>query len=91
MPDYKTEILNKICFTKLVYGRVNKKLSLSLSKGEIENMVYEVIAETDKAEFHKKGKNIYVENTRKNVRLTINSFTHRLITADNMNEYRKRN
>ncbi len=41
MEDYKTEILEKICYTDLVYERINKKLNIQLSKDEIEKMIYE--------------------------------------------------
>lgn len=36
MKSYKTEILNKICYTELVYERINKKLNKKLLKDEIE-------------------------------------------------------
>ena len=32
----KTEILRNICYTELVYGRINKKLNIKLSKEQIE-------------------------------------------------------
>ncbi len=82
MEDYKTEILDKICYTDLVYERINKKLSIHLSKDEIEKMIYEIIEETDKTKFQKTGKNIYITNNYRNVRLTINSYTNRIITID---------
>ncbi len=43
MEDYKTEILAKICYTDLVYERINKKLNIQLSKDAIEKMIYEII------------------------------------------------
>ena len=52
--DYKTEILDKICYTELVYRRINKKLNVQLSKEEIERMIYAIIEETDKSKFQKK-------------------------------------
>jgi Tfp pilus assembly ATPase PilU len=82
MSDYKKEILDKICYTDLVYERINKKLKIEFTKEKIEEMVYEIIKETDKTEFRKTGKNIYIINKEKNVRLTINSYTNRIITAD---------
>jgi len=82
MEDYKTEILDKICYTDLVYERINKKLGIHLSKDEIEKMIYEIIEETDKTKFQKTGKNIYITNNYRNVRLTINSYTNRIITID---------
>lgn len=86
MNNYKKEILNKICYTELVYSRINKKLNLELSKDRIEKLISEILAETDESEFQKKGKNIYITNNERNIRLTINSFTNRIITADKLKE-----
>lgn len=82
MNNYKSDILDNICYTDLVYKRINKKLKIELSKNEIEEMISAIIKETDESEFHKKGKNIYISNKELNVRLTINSFTTRIITVD---------
>ncbi len=82
MIDYKIQIKNNICYTDLVYERFNKKLKTRLSKTQIESLVQEILLETDTSQFRKKGKNIYISNTAKNIRLTVNSFTNRLITAD---------
>jgi len=49
-------------------------------------MIYEIIEETDKAMFQKTGKNIYITNNYKNVRMTINSYTNRIITAERLNK-----
>lgn len=84
MNSYKKEILNKICYTELVYGRINKKLNLELSKDRIEKLISEILSETDESEFQKRGKNIYITNNERNIRLTINSFTNRIITADKL-------
>jgi len=84
MTDYKEIILNNICYTDLVYERINKKLNLALSKDKIEGLISEIIKETDKSQFLKTGKNIYITNENKNVRLTINSYTNRIITADKL-------
>ena len=62
MEDYKTEILDKICYTDLVYEKINKKLNIQLPKDAIEKMIYEIIEETDKTKFQKTGKNIYITN-----------------------------
>ena len=86
MEDYKSEILDKICYTDLVYERINKKLKIQLQKDEIERMIHEIIEETDITKFQKTGKNIYIINNYRNVRLTINSYTKRLITADRLNK-----
>ncbi len=85
MNTYKKEILSKICYTELVYGRINKKLDLEFSKDKIETLISAIISETNESEFQKKGKNIYITNKQRNVRLTINSYTKRIITADKLN------
>jgi hypothetical protein len=82
MNNYKKEILNNLCYTELVYGRINKKLNIELSKAKIEELILTIIKETEEAEFIKTGKNIYITNKLKNVKLTINSYTNRIITAD---------
>ena len=86
MEDYKTEILNKICYTDLVYERMSKKLNTQLSKDEIEGMIYGIIEETDKRRFQKRGKNIYIAYENSNVRLTSNSYTNRIITSNRLNK-----
>ncbi|MGQ1947420.1 DUF3781 domain-containing protein [Geofilum sp. OHC36d9] len=78
----KTEILNHICYTELVYGRINKKLNSNYSKTEIEQTLFKIIKETEIGFFHKTGKNIYVKNSKNNIRITINSNTYRVITVD---------
>lgn len=85
MSNYKTDILDKICYTGLVYERINKKLNTALSKDKIEEMIFAIIKETDESQFLKKGKNIYIINMARNIRLTINSNTNRIITADKLN------
>jgi len=84
--NYKKEILDKICYTELVYGRINKKLNKELSKDKIEELISAIISKTDEVDFQKRGKNIYITNSERNVRLTINSYTNRIITADKLNK-----
>ena len=84
MSNYKNEILYKICYTELVYGRINKKLKIELSKDKIEDLIFAIINETDETNFQKTGKNIYVTNNERNIMLTINSYTNRIITADKL-------
>lgn len=86
MSNYKNVILDKICYTNLVYERINKKLNIELSKDKIEEMIFEIIKETKESEFKKTGKNIYITNYERNIRLTINSYTNRIITADKLNK-----
>ena len=78
----KTKILNNICYTELVYGRINKKLKSTFSKSEIEKMIYKILSETDESDFLKIGKNYYATNTDKQIRITINSNNYRIITVD---------
>ena len=72
MENYKKDILDKICYTEL-------------SNNKIEEMIFAIINETDETEFQKTGKNIYITNNERNIRLTINSYTNRIITADKLN------
>ncbi|NQX81212.1 MAG: DUF3781 domain-containing protein, partial [Flavobacteriaceae bacterium] len=44
MSNYKNDILDEICYTDLVYGRINKKLSIEFSKDKIEEMIYTIIS-----------------------------------------------
>ena len=85
MNNFKEEILSKICYTNLVYERINKKRNIELSKDKIEEMIFAIIKETDETEYQKIGKNIYIINYEKNVKLTINANTNRIITADKLN------
>ena len=78
----KTVILNNICYTELVYGRINKKLKSNLSKSAIEKIIIDIIKETQEIFFKRFGKNIYVTNSGKNIKITINSNTYRVITVD---------
>ena len=80
--NYKTEILENICYTELVYKRINKKLKTQLSKVEIEKMILKIIRETNESLFQKIGKNIYVTNNERKIRITVNYNTYRIITVD---------
>lgn len=82
MSTNKEEILKNICYTDLVYGRINKKLNINFPKEQIEKFVLKILKETDEKFIFRKGKNYYVVNTEKKITLTINSNTFRLITAD---------
>ena len=86
MSNYKEEIIAKICYTELVYQRINKKLNIELSNDEIEKMISEILKETDELQYIKTGKNIYITNNEKNIKLTVNSYTNRIITADKLNK-----
>lgn len=78
----KSKIINNICYTELVYGRINKKLKSIFSKSEIEKMIYKILSETDESRFIKIGKNYYVTNTDKQIIITINSNNYRIITVN---------
>ncbi len=78
----KEKILENLCYTELVYGRINKKLNLNLSNNAIEEFILKILKETEEANYSKTGKNFYVMNCEYNIRITINSNTFRVITAD---------
>ena len=78
----KTEILSRICYTELVYGRINKKLKTNISNDEIEELMIKLIQNSNEQSFQKIGKNYYISNEQYNIRVTINSFTFRVITVD---------
>ncbi len=82
MTENKQRILKNICYTELVYDRINKKLYTDLTKKQIEEFLFEILDETDDRFYIKTGKNFYVMNTQKNIRITINSNTYRVITVN---------
>lgn len=86
MKEHKQKILEHICYTELVYGRINKKLNTDYSKNEIENILLKIIKTTDLEFFKKKGKNFYIYNKKDNIRITVNSHTYRIITVDKLSK-----
>ena len=78
----KNDILQNICYTELVYGRINKKLNTQFSKKQIEELISELLTKTKDNFFEKIGKNYYITNRKHNIRITINSNTFRIITVD---------
>lgn len=82
MKSNKNSILDNICYTELVYERINKKLVTNMTRSQIESLLYETIKNTPLEDFQKSGKNYYISNSKKNIRVTINSFTNRVITVD---------
>ena len=82
MLEDKQKILENICYTELVYGRINKKLNINFSKTKIEAYIFKILNETDIKFFTRIGKNFYVFNKENNIRITINSNTFRVITVD---------
>lgn len=88
MKNIKKEILENHCYTELVYNRINKKLVSNLSKKESESFIIKVIRETDEKHFKKIGKNFYILNKDKNIKITVNSNTFRIITVDRLDKKR---
>lgn len=82
MTEIKQKILENICYTEQVYNRINKKLKIEFTKEQVEVFILKILKETDRNFFVKTGKNIYVTNAEKNIRITINSNTFRIITVD---------
>jgi len=71
-----------ICYTELVFQRINKKLKTNYSKNEIKILIKKAVLEADKI-IHK-GKNFYAYNNPLSIRVTINSYNYRVITADSL-------
>jgi hypothetical protein len=84
MTDKKQKIIENLCYTELVYERINKKLTTDFSNGQIESFIDEILRKTNEKFYVKTGKNYYVTNTENNVRVTINSNTFRIITVDRL-------
>jgi hypothetical protein len=84
MKSIKEEILEKHCYTELVYERINKKLGTNFSKKESEYLIKNVVAETDITCFKKIGKNFYITSKKQGIKITVNSTTFRIITVDKM-------
>lgn len=82
MNTIKNEILRNICYTELVYGRINKKLNIDYSKKQIEEFILRILKETEDNFISKIGKNYYVTNIENNIKITINSNTFRIITVN---------
>lgn len=78
-----TVIKRQVCYTDLVYQRVNKKLKVELSRPEIEKLVQDILTD-NQTTVEKRGKNYYVSGLAYSTQLTINSFNFRLITADRL-------
>ena len=53
-----------------------------MSKPEIEKILIDIIKETQEIFFKRIGKNVYVTNSGKNIKITINSNSYRVITVD---------
>ncbi|MEX6626365.1 DUF3781 domain-containing protein [Tenacibaculum salmonis] len=82
METIKHKILRNICYTELVYQRINKKLGMAFSKFEIEILIRKVLEDTALENYEKIGKNFYITNTHHNITVTINTSTFRVITVN---------
>lgn len=82
MTDIKQQVIGNVCYTDLVYKRINKKLSTDLSNRQIELYIEGILINTDESFYEKTGKNYYVSNIEYNIRITINSNTYRVITVN---------
>jgi len=80
----KDIILKNICYTDLVYERINKKLRTIFSRNRIESFIMEVLSETTVKQYEKIGKNYYVTNEIYNLSITINSNTFRITTVNKL-------
>ncbi len=78
----KQTIKKNICYTELVYSRINKKLNINFSKKEIEKFMFEILEKTNISFYIKKWKNFYISNTENKIKITVNSHTYRIITVD---------
>lgn len=74
-------IIDKICYTDLLFDRVNKKLGTQLSPEEIKKWVQLTLHRNDCIVTHQ-GKNYYVTCPSQQVSLTVNASNYRLITVD---------
>lgn len=82
MDNIKIKIEKNICYTPLVYNRINKKLNSNLSEKEIEKLITQTIKLTKPDNIKKIGKNYYINNLETNIQITINSNTYRVITIN---------
>lgn len=57
-----------------------------MSNKQIEEFIIKVLTETKKDCYLKIGKNYYITSEKYKVRITVNSNTYRIITADNINK-----
>ncbi|OFI48504.1 hypothetical protein BG261_06295 [Floricoccus tropicus] len=77
----KNGILKNLCYTELVYARINKKLGFNIDNIAIENLILSLISD-DSSVIEKIAKNYYVKNYSENISATINSYTYRVITVN---------
>lgn len=85
MNEAKTKIIKNLCYTEVVYDRINRKLNTDHSNNEIESLLLAILEKTDASNIKIKGKNYYISNAKNNIRITINSNTFRVISVDRLN------
>ena len=61
----KNKILKNVCYTELIYDRINKKLGIDLSKKKIEKLITEIIKNIYENSITKIDKNYYLQNIQK--------------------------
>ena len=76
-------IQSRVCYTDLVYQRVNKKLNKDMTPAQIEALVQRVL-NNELTSILCQGKNYYIEDKIKDVVLTINRNNYRLITINKL-------
>ena len=59
MKNLKEEIIDEICCSEFVCGRIKKKLNIELPKGKIEVLILTIITETDEVSFQKEKKYLH--------------------------------
>ncbi|MBZ5977835.1 DUF3781 domain-containing protein [Leuconostoc gelidum subsp. gelidum] len=74
-------IQSRVCYTPLVYERVNKKLSQIMLPTQVDELVTRVL-NSEYASIISRGKNYYIEERTEGVILTINKNNYRLITIN---------
>ncbi len=74
-----------ICYTVLVFNRVNKKLKTNWDVLTIKHIVNDILVSND-SNYKLQGKNWYVSNKNKNIELVINKNNYRLITDNRIFE-----
>ncbi|AST84821.1 DUF3781 domain-containing protein [Latilactobacillus sakei] len=75
-------MLKHICYTPLVYERINKKLAARLTHQQIEALLIKTIETASQIE--RRGKNFYVVNSEQQIQVTVNANNYRVITVDRL-------
>nr|WP_289623195.1 DUF3781 domain-containing protein [Latilactobacillus sakei] len=74
--------MKHICYTPLVYERINKKLAARLTHQQIEALLIKTIETASQIE--RRGKNFYVVNSEQQIQVTVNANNYRVITVDRL-------